>query len=304
MMLERFKRARTAALMAAVVLAGCAAPSVAENSAAPHSAKPAMWRLADADTTIYLFGTFHLLPKNYQWRTAAFDRALASADELVLEVANVDDQTAAATAMMKLGVSPNLPPLLERVPADKRAALAAMVSESGIPTAFLDKLETWAAGLALTGVTFKRLGVSGDSGVEKTLGADYKSGGKPIRGLETVEEQLGFFDGLPEEAQRQFLVGVLEAPENAREEFRKMLAAWASGDEAGIAATFDEEAKLSPVLRKTLLADRNARWADWLDARLDRPGTVFVAVGAGHLAGKESVQSMLKKKGLKAKRVQ
>jgi hypothetical protein len=53
-----------------------------------------------------------------------------------------------------------------------------------------------------------------------------------------------------------------------------------------------------------LLTRRNARWAEWIDARLDRPGTVFLAVGAGHLAGRDSVQAMLEKRGIKAKRVQ
>jgi uncharacterized protein YbaP (TraB family) len=288
----------------ATALAGCAAQPVADKAAPPASARPAMWKLADPDTTIYLFGTFHLLPKDYRWRTTAFDSALAGADELVLEIANIDDKSAAATTMMKLGVSPGLPPLRERVPADKREALATMVAESGLPVAMLDRLETWAAALALTGVTFKRIGVTGEAGVETDLSAGYKAGGKPIRGLETVDQQLGYFDALSEDAQRHFLAGVLESPENAREEFRKMISAWARGDEAGIAATFDEEAKLSPELRKALLADRNARWTDWLDARMDRPGTVFVAVGAGHLAGRDSVQSMLKARGLKAQRVQ
>ena len=302
-MTRSLKRALLGSLAACLALTGCAR-SVGDGAASPAAAKPAMWRLADEDTTVYLFGTFHLLPPDHQWRTAAFDQALARADELVLEIANLDDQAAAANAMTKLGLSANLPPLAERVPADKREALAAMIAESGYPTAVLDRFETWAAGLALTGVTFKRLGISGDAGVEKLIGAEHKAAGKPVRGLETVEQQLGFFDGLPEESQRQFLVAVLESPEDARAEFRKMLDAWSRGDEAGIAATFDEEANMSAELRKALLADRNARWAEWLDARMDRPGTVFVAVGAGHLAGRDSVQKMLKARGFTARRVQ
>ena len=291
---------RLAAAAAALSLAGCAT----QPAPAPDAARPAMWRVSDPDTTIYLFGTFHLLPENYDWRTAAFEQALASADELVLEVANLEDQSAAAQAMMKLGMSPGLPPLAERVPEEKREALAAMAKESGVPLAVLDRLETWAAGLALTGVMFKRLGLSGDAGVEKTISAQYKGTGRPIRGLETVEQQLGFFDGLPEEAQRKFLVGVLERPEDTRAEFEAMLAAWRTGDEAAIARTFDDEAKLSPELREVLLARRNERWAEWIDERLERPGIVMVAVGAGHLAGRDSVQEMLKKRGIAAKRVQ
>jgi uncharacterized protein len=52
-----------------------------------------------------------------------------------------------------------------------------------------------------------------------------------------------------------------------------------------------------------LLTQRNANWAKWIKERMARPGTVFVAVGAGHLGGKSSVQKLLKKQKLKAKRV-
>ena len=83
-----------------------------------------------------------------------------------------------------------------------------------------------------------------------------------------------------------------------------MLAAWSHGVLAGFARSFVVETQLSPELRRILMAQRNARWADWIKARMDKPGTVFIAVGAGHLAGRDSVESMLEAKGLKVKRVQ
>jgi uncharacterized protein YbaP (TraB family) len=78
---------------------------------------------------------------------------------------------------------------------------------------------------------------------------------------------------------------------------------WASGDTDRLAAQLNEDLRTTPRLAQLLLTDRNARWADWIAARLDKPGTVFVAVGAGHLAGSDSVQAMLAKKGLRAERV-
>jgi uncharacterized protein YbaP (TraB family) len=300
-MLKRIRKFVAAAT--ALALTGCAAQPAAQ-SAGTSGARPAMWRVADADTTIYLFGTIHMLPEGQTWRTAAFDEALAGADELVLEIADVDDPMAMAQTMMKLGVASGLPPLRERVPEAKRAALDAMVKESGHPPAVLDRLETWAASLSLLGVTFKRLGLNPDLGVEKQVTAGWKAEGKPVRGLETVEQQLGFFDTLPEAQQRAFLEGVVDDPGDAKAQFQAMLDAWSRGDEKAIARTFDDEANFSPELRAVLLGKRNARWAEWIDGRMDRPGTVFVAVGAGHLAGRDSVQSLLKARGLKAKRVQ
>jgi len=287
--------------MAALALAACAPQAQSAGTTVP---RPAMWKLADEDTTLYLFGTFHLLPEGQTWRTPAFDAALTGADELVLEVGNVDDPTAAAQAMFNLGVTAGLPPLAERVPEAKREELRALIAESGVPAAALDRMETWAAGLMLLGVMFKRLGLSGDAGVEQALTRDYRQARKPILGLETAAEQFGFFDTLSEGSQRAFLAGLLDDPEEMRRQFAQMLAAWTAGDVDAIAATFNDDVNLTPELRALLLERRNAKWADWLARRLERPGTVLVAVGAGHLAGPDSVQAMLRKKGLKAKRVQ
>lgn len=286
-----------AALAGLLPLTACAA------EAAP-AAKPAMWKVADSDTTLYLFGTIHLLPQGQGWRTEAMDKALAGSDELVLEVANIDDMMAAAQAMAKLGLSSGLPPIAERVPEEKRAALRAMIAESGYPEAVFDRLETWAAAMTLLGVSFKRLGLDSSLGVEQQIGTPFRASGRTVTGLETVEQQLSYLDGLSEGAQRAMLLSVVEDSAETRAQFRAMLAAWASGDLEGIARTFDDEAQMSPELKAALMTRRNARWADWLARRMETPGTAFVAVGAGHLVGEDSVRAMLEKKGIKAKRVQ
>lgn len=288
--------------LGALASAGCAA---AQTAAKPE-ARPALWKVADADTTIYLFGTIHLLPEGLEWQTPALKQALAQSDALVLEAVLGDDPMKQAQALMKLGVSPGQPPLLERVPGDKREQLAGLVKEAGVPMAVLDRMETWAAALTLVAVTFQKMnmGLKAKAGVESVLQASLKGGTKKVSGLETVEQQLGYFDGLSEEAQRTFLLGVLDDPKGARAEFQAMLEAWRSGDVDAIARTFDAETTLSPELREALMTRRNLAWAEWIDKRMDQPGTVLVAVGAGHLAGRDSVQAMLKAKGLKAERVQ
>ena len=297
--LRRWRRLALAALL--LPLAACAG---AAEPAKAEAKRPALWTLADSDTRIWLFGTIHLLPEGQSWRTPAFEAALAQADELVLEVAEVDDMMASAQALQKLGMSPGLPPIAERVPEAKRAALRAMIAESGYPEAVYDRLETWAAALPLLGVAFKRLGLDPALGVERQIGAPFRARGKAVIGLETIEQQFGFFDTLSEGAQRALLLAVVEDTAETRAQFKAMLDAWSKGDLAGIARSFDDETQMSPELKEALMRRRNARWAEWLERRLDRPGTVFVAVGAGHLAGADSVQTMLRAKGLKAKRVQ
>ncbi|PTQ09961.1 polysaccharide biosynthesis protein GumN [Sphingomonas oleivorans] len=292
---------KLALAVAALFLAACAP---AQSPTVPPAGRPALWKLADEDTTIWLFGTIHVLPPAYGWRDTTIDGAIDGADGLVIETVLDDDPAKLGRIIATIGRSAGLPPLADRVTPDQRAALAQIVARSGIPLALLDGMETWAAALALTAAALRDIGVAGSDGVEPQLTARFRAANKPVEGLETPEQQLGFFDTLPEKAQRAFLGAMLDDPNAARAEFEAMLAAWTRGDEQAIAATFDEEFVDSADLRTALLDRRNANWADWLVRRLDRPGTLFVAVGAGHLAGKGSVQALLGAKGLKVVRVQ
>lgn len=298
-MLKSFRNAF--ALLAGLALASCATQSSRTETA---EARPALWSLSDADTTIYLFGTIHALPQGTEWRTSALDQALAASEELVTEVRLEGNEAAAVAAFARLGLASGLPPALERVPEAKREALRQAIAAVGLPLAAADRLKTWALAVTAMQALFQRVGIDPQLGVERILTADFARRRGAMSGLETVEEQLGFFDSLPEESQRIFLEGVLESPEDVRKEFDSMLRAWRSGNVRSIARTFNDEETLSRELREILLTRRNARWAEWLQRRLDRPGTIFVAVGAGHLAGDDSVQEMLRRRGLATRRVQ
>jgi len=277
-------------------------------AAAPASpqAHPALWKLSDADTTIYLFGTIHILPAGTNWLDPAIKQAVDSAQSLTLEAVLDKDPTEVATVLMRIGNKKDLPPLAERVPPARRAQLAAMVKASGLPPAFLDGMKSWAAAIMLTGPALQQIGVdaAASPGVEPQLTALFRSANKPVEGFETAEVQLGFFDKLPESAQRAFLVATLDDPAKAKADFVQMLTAWEKGDPAAIEKSFADDPEFTPALRDLLIRQRDRNWADAIVKRLDQPGTVFVAVGAGHLVGPDSVQKMLAAKGLKVERVQ
>jgi uncharacterized protein YbaP (TraB family) len=273
--------------------------------AAPAPARPALWKLADADTTIYLFGTIHVLPPGLKWRDKGIDAAMGQAQSLTLEAVLDQDPGAVATVIQTLGKGQGLPPLADRVPADKRAMLATLVAKSGLPAPFLDGLKTWAAAVVLTGAALDQIGLkAGAEGVEPQVTALFRAAKKPVEGLETAAQQLSYFDALPEASQRSFLAATLDDPKEARAEFDRMVKVWMAGDARGIERAFADEPDFTPELRGLLIAKRDQLWADALAERLRRPGTVFVAVGAGHLVGPDSVQAMLARKGLKAVRVQ
>jgi uncharacterized protein YbaP (TraB family) len=264
-----------------------------------------MWVLSDADTTVYLFGTIHLLPKGIDWKGGKLDDALAKSDELIIETI-IDEKNPMQfmNALNSLASSPNLPPLRERVGADKRPALDAAVKASGLPAMVYDRMETWAAAFLLLGSKFRGIGLAPEDGVEIVLRKSFIDRGKPIEALESNAEQLSFFDRLPEEAQRSLLEGAIGTDKDMKTEFTSMLEAWQAGDVEKIAKTFDKDLAETPALRDALMVQRNRNWAKWIAERMDEPGSVMVAVGAGHLAGSDSVQNYLKAKGYRVERVQ
>ena len=181
-------------------------------------------------------------------------------------------------------------------------ALAQAVKKSGFPPQALDRMETWAAAFILLSNKFRELGLSG--GVEGVLRNDFSAKGKNVGELESNLEQLSFFDQLPETAQRALLEGAIEDNKSMNEDFSGMLKAWSRGDVQGIARTFDRDLSSSPALQQSLIRQRNANWSKWIERRMTEPGAVMLAVGAGHLAGKDSVLEMLKKSGYKIRRLQ
>lgn len=276
----------------------------APQTKAQQAARPALWKVVDPDTTVYLFGTIHMLPKGLTWTTPTMAKAMSESQGLVLEVALDKDPAKLGAIMTRLGVTAGLPPLLDRVPPAKRVALQKVIDESKVPIGYLNGLETWAAALVLSTASLSKLNLSHEDGVETQLTQTFSAVGKPVSGLETAEQQLGYFDGLPETAQRKFLASIADDTQNAQKEFAAMIAAWKAGDVRRIAITFDDEMKMSKDLTDVLLRRRNANWAGWIAERMNTPGTVFVAVGAGHLAGKGSVEELVSQKGYKVVRVQ
>jgi uncharacterized protein YbaP (TraB family) len=299
-----FKIIRRALALLGLATAAYAAPQPAVVQATT-AARPALWEVTDQDTTIYLFGTIHLLPDNYTWRTPAIDKAIASSSTLYVEtIVDPKDPKPLIAAMRSLGYSNGLPPLADRIDPAKRPLLEAAIAKSGIPRAYFDKMETWAAAFTLLGVQYQEIGLGGENGPEQTLRDAFGAAGKPVGQLETNAEQLGFFDVLPENAQRSLLEGAIESPTTATADFSEMLRGWASGDVDAIAKTFNHDLADTPDLRAILLDKRNANWSRWIEQRMTKPGVVFMAVGAGHLAGGDSVQSLLQRDGYHVRRIQ
>jgi uncharacterized protein len=296
--------------LAALVLSGCATaagePSATRAAAAPAVAAveaPAMWVVRDADTTIWLFGTIHALPKDLAWHQDQVRAAMAASDTLVMELPGDPAPEEMAGLMFPAGLNMDGPPLSSRLTPAQMTTLTEAITAIGIPAPMIDRLQPWLANVMLAAAVVAKTGIDPESGVEKVLGAFPEAAGKPRVGLETAAEQIGFFRTMPEAATLSMLAKGIDEWGSVETDLAEMVRVWRTGDEAGLDRVMHKGFEGNPEARKVLLGDRNQRWARWIDARMDQPGTVMVAVGAGHLTGFDSVQAFLSREGHTAQRV-
>ncbi len=267
-------------------------------------AQPALWVARDTDTTIYLFGTVHLLPSDTAWRSPALDEALAKSVTLYVEITD-DNPANMATLVLKYGLDPSHS-LVDRLDQAEWRQLEAAADQAGVPGGMqtLQTMRPWLAALTLAAAPLLKAGLDPQHGVDKQLKAQMLAAGKPVLGLETAEQQIRFMADMPESMQLAFLRLTLKEIDQETAGLTALIEAWKSGDVERIARIEDADMRQqSPALYQRLLVERNQAWAAKIAALLETPGTVFVAVGAAHLAGPDSVQVQLRKIGIDAVRL-
>lgn len=265
-------------------------------------ARPAMWQAKFGNSTVYLFGTVHLLPNDTDWRFPALNDALSKSQTLYIELTD-DDQASMTALVMRYGMDTEHP-LSTLLSDSDNTALAKAAQLAGLPggTTALQPMKPWLAALTLAVAPLMKAGLDPAAGVDKQLQAQMTRAGKPVHGLETAEQQIRFLADLPEPLQIAFLRDTLRDVEKDKAELLSLIDAWKRGDVAAIAKLENDELKTKePALYQKLLVQRNQDWAARIKDMLRQPGaTVFVAVGAAHLAGPNSVQAQLAKIGVVA----
>ena len=262
-------------LLIAAALAAAMPTAAPASPPAPAASEPAMFVVQDADTTIYIFGTFHALDGQGQWFSDHVRNAFEHSDELVLETLVPERPTVMPMPGFR-------PPSV--TPSASFLATTRMAINAG-----------------------RSQGMQIGNGADMVLRHVAEAEGKPVEGLETLESQLDMFNHLPVNtaaaAPRAGQPAEASPMEGLSKAMADMQAAWKRGDQSVFVQMLDQLKTASPDTYRMMFSERNARWADWIKARMQTPGTVFVAVGAGHLAGKDSVLVRLAERGLSSQRV-
>jgi hypothetical protein len=274
-------------------------PAIPKPVAASVRAHPALWTVRGRKGTMYLLGSIHVLPPDLQWRTPQIDAALQAADVFVFEIPMDATQTADIQAFVKqngyLPPGTALPSLLD---SDTRKDYDAALNLTHVPPEKITKMRPWLALLVLeTGIVTEQH-LSAEAGVDRQVYAvalGHK--GAEIRPLETAEQQLRLL--MPEDQSlevQEFDAGLKDLL-NETTSVNDLVNAWAQGHVAKLNDLMNSGFKENPRAEKTLFDDRNRAWVKKLEAMLNEKHTVFVTVGAGHLAGPKGVPALLRADG-------
>lgn len=290
----------TLACLSLLILPGAAA--LAQKAPPPAPEVPALWQLELGKSHAWLFGTVHALPRGVDWFKPHVVSALDQSTRLVLETEVPDSPSALAPVILKLARLPAARPLAERVPPEWRPTLDQAITR--LSPGPMDWSKTWFLAIHLGNLQSQLDGIDPRIGVEAVLTERARMKNIPITPLETVEEQLINFDALSEADQQLLLVSTLAELDNSKTQTSLLIGDWLLGNTESLAKRVNSGFERSPMLKRMLVEDRNARWADWIAKQMKAdPGPMFIAVGAGHMAGKASLIEDLERHGIKASRV-
>jgi hypothetical protein len=288
----------------------------------PARAEPAMWVVKDADTTVYLLGTIHVLKSGTEWRSDKLQTAFNTSGQYWMEADIEEDPAIAQTYALNFGMD-SQHPLAEKLNAADYAQFLKLVASMKIPEERVTYMRPWLATLLLQRGVIMGNGYDPKYGVDISLENDAKAIGKPVKTFETPTQQLGFLAGLSKPVELAMLEETLHEmhasggsggggngtksrgteADDAPDGLNAMEAAWLAGDTDKLyALTFKTERKKTPEFFDIIITKRNAAWLPQIEGLMKTPGTYFIAVGAGHLIGESGVPALLAKRGYKVAR--
>jgi uncharacterized protein YbaP (TraB family) len=286
-------RMRDAARLGALAVAA----GLAALAAGSARAEPALWEVTGGESSVWLFGSVHLLPEGGFAIGGPLADALAEAERVCMEIdPDAHDEMATASLTMARAVDPEGRDLFELLGPDADSVRSA-AEDAGVPLEALAMFEPWFAGLTVSVMALQAHGYDVEHGVEQIIQGRAREAGKSGCGLETLDGQLGLLDSLPAGLQKEILLQAIEEAGDIEELIEPMLEAWRSGDESGLLQSLEEDFEGYPDLAEALIYQRNARWADQVEDMLKGDDDVLVVVGAMHLVGDRGLPALLEERG-------
>lgn len=291
----------------AALLAACDPGSSVESKVSAAHARndgPAIWVVKDHDTTLYLFGTVHLLPDDLVWQRSDMKDAFADAGTVFFELeTGTGAQLEASILTQQLGFLPSGKRLSDKLDSYQLKLLAAAANNGGLSLSSLDTMKPWLASEFLTISAAVNAGLSPELSADEALKSRAKRQRKNIVYLDDTERQIRASADQPDFVQMILLTETLESFNSAGDDFRRIAEAWAIGRTDILETkTVKPLSSRSPELYAALIKDRNRDWARVFTRFMEGNETGFAAVGAAHLLGEDSLQEAMRDQGYKVSR--
>ena len=298
-MLQRARQVGGGLALALLTLWGAAFGIAGSAAAQPASDGPALWRLGDEDTTLYLFGSIHMMTPEVSWFEGDVKAAFDAAETVTFEIDFDDlDQAQVRAFVMANSRLPDDRKLSDILSSAMMDELMSVFSEAGIPRAKVETMRPWFAAFQYGQLSAVQAGFLPQYGVDVVLTQQAKAAGKEIRGLETIEAQFETLMTIDEMAGKGAFEAQMEQFEDPAALFDQMKTDWMTADLEGLDTLLIEPSRaMAPAFHETVFDERNADWVPQIEAMLDRPGTHMVVVGTGHLIGDDSVVDLLRERG-------
>ncbi len=281
--------------------------TLASTAAHAETPKPMLWKVSDADNSLYMLGSFHLLKDSDYPLAKSTDAAFEDAEQLVFEISPEEmNNPALGQKMAQAAMRTDGKTLQQSMSEATWKQLEAFAAERKMPIANFQGFEPWFVTLIMSVTEMQKIGLNPELGLDKHFMNRAAKAGKPAKGLETGESQIAVLDGMSAKLQEQSLQDLLDDAGNMKTEIDKMHDIWRKGDDKGLFDLMTREmVEKYPELYQSINVDRNKAWLPKLDALLkdNDKDDVLVVVGALHLLGKDGVVEMLKDKGYKVERM-
>jgi uncharacterized protein YbaP (TraB family) len=273
----------------------CCSAALAESS---------VWKAEKNGAVIYLGGTIHLLRHSDYPLPTEFDKAYKAAD-LVMYETDIGLLNDPATQMKLLaqGVYGDGSTVDKHLSPKVYAELSSYCQVNGIPLQQFSRFRPAMLMTILTMLELKKLGIT-EEGVDAHYFARAKKERKPVKWLETADEQLGYLVASADGHEDEFVSYSLKDLQETSELLEVLTAAWRKGDGNRIDVAMVAEMKTAaPYIYKKLLLERNRNWLPIILAEQKPPKTLFILVGIAHLVGPDGLVESLKKSGYKVEKL-
>ena len=283
-------------LVLATAALGMAQPARADG--------PPLWRVETGEVTFHILGTIHLLPRDVEWMTPEIIAGFEASDNLVLEaVIEPRDSRLVRFLIAQKGTFKDGKTLKDQIGEEEYLRLVGQADAFGFPERLLRYYKPWVASAVMTTQFAQTHEIDPDYGVESVLMREARRAGKPLKELEELFEHYSFLADFPMDVQVKMLAQTLDELATFPDTFATLIAAWSQGDLEALEGILHEFLLKSPEVYEQLIPVRNRLWVGRIMKLARQRESSFIAVGAAHLIGPDSLITMLEAKGYEIERI-